>query len=178
MCSPRLHPCDELGTPAAPPPETEQIRGHQAPTPATTHARPHAHTHTHRLLLEQCRQSEESRPTAGLLAECCTLCLSLTWKVFSAVRRRADGGEFLLSINTVRPFSLDAGLMTGKVRGHRGKQLVKQPNHTIHWFQPLIQTYIKKDSRGLKQKNKTSSFLFSQTCCVAFVQTCQYLTDG
>lgn len=35
---------------------------------------------------------------------------SLTWNSLSAERRRGEGGELLLSSNTVRPFSLAAGL--------------------------------------------------------------------
>lgn len=37
--------------------------------------------------------------------------MRLTWNNLSAERQRAEGGARLLSINTVRPFSLAAGLM-------------------------------------------------------------------
>ena len=39
------------------------------------------------------------------------LFFSLTWNILSAERQTAEGGERLLSINTVRPFSLTAGLV-------------------------------------------------------------------
>lgn len=47
----------------------------------------------------------------------------LTWNRLSTERRRAEGGELLLSSNTVRPFSLAAGLERTEREGFnaRGK---------------------------------------------------------
>lgn len=59
--------------------------------------------------------------------------MCLTWNDLSAERQRAEGGARLLSINTVRPFSLAAGLMRrdgeGRCRFKTGAVVREEESH-------------------------------------------------
>lgn len=73
------------------------------------HLETRAETHALELLHHMCRQitgRNQMFSSFGLASFFC-----LTWNNLSAERKREEGGEFLLSINTERPFSLAAGLM-------------------------------------------------------------------
>lgn len=54
-----------------------------------------------------------------------TFFYGLTWNNLRAERRRVEGGELLLSINTVRPFTLAAGLWRME-KGGLGRRVVKR----------------------------------------------------
>lgn len=71
----------------------------------------------HVLLLHMCRQIRVHKKPLSTFGCVPFFPPRLTWNSLSAERKRVEGGELLLSINTVRPFSLAAGLMGNMERG-------------------------------------------------------------
>lgn len=100
--SPLLRLDYEMGAPAVPPPRPEQIQGRQEPTPGITNRNTSAHCY-----FITCALQNTGKHKVFWLNNI----FGRTWNFLSAERKSVEGRKLLLSINTVRPFSLAAGLM-------------------------------------------------------------------